>query len=330
MLRTALTEMLSLRLPIVGAPMASVGHGRLARAVSSAGGLGMIGVGSADRAELVEREAAVARGEDGTPFGIGLMAWALPDRPDLLDATLAARPRLVSVSFGSPAPYVDRLHDAGILVATQVPDAASAREAVAAGADLLVAQGAEAGGHAGDVGTLPLLQRLLDSVDIPVLAAGGIATGRGVAAALAAGAAGVWVGTCLLACPETAATDAARRRVVAAEETDTVRTRVFDLAQRIPWPEGFPGRALRNGFTQRWHGREDELAAHPAAADELRDARRAQDYDTMYVYAGQAVGLVSAERPAAEVVRELGEAAERQLRESMRSLGLAQPSRSTT
>ncbi|MGH9067189.1 MAG: NAD(P)H-dependent flavin oxidoreductase, partial [Acidimicrobiales bacterium] len=196
MLTTELTERLGIRHPIVGAPMAGVAHGALARAVSEGGALGMVGVGSTDEVGLVEREAAIAGNGGRLPFGVGLMAWALDRRPELLESTLAVRPSLVSVSFGSPGPYVGPLHDAGILVASQAQDLASATEAAGCGVDFVVAQGTEAGGHTGAVGTLPLLQLLLGSLEVPVLAAGGIASPEGLAAVLAAGAAGAWVGTC--------------------------------------------------------------------------------------------------------------------------------------
>ncbi len=308
-LRTALMERLGVALPILGAPMAGVAHGALARAVTEGGGLGMVGVGSADPAELIAREAAAASAGGHLPFGIGLMAWALGDRPELLDETVAARPTLVSVSFGSPGPYVEVLHDAGILVASQVQDRAGAIAAAEAGVDIVVAQGTDAGGHTGTVGTLPLLQIVLDAVDLPVVAAGGIATARGLAAVLAAGAAGAWVGTCLLACPEARTNPAARAKVLAAGETDTILTRVFDVAQGIGWPEGFAGRALRNRFTDAWYGRETELVGDADARQRLAEARGADDFDTAYIYAGQAVGLVRRSLPAAQVVRDLGEAA---------------------
>jgi len=200
-------------------------------------------------------------------------------------------------------------------VATQVGDVAGARAAVHAGIDVVVARGSEGGGHGLDaVGTLPLLQAVLDAVDVPVLAAGGVATGRGLAAVLAAGAAGAWVGTALLAASEALTKPAARARVLAASETDTFYGRLFDVALRIPWPPAFGGRALRNGFAERWLGHEDELAAHPEIADEVADALREQDFDTAYIYAGQGVGMVSAEQPAADVVRGLAEGAEALLR----------------
>jgi nitronate monooxygenase len=163
----------------------------------------MFGIGSTESVEFLLREAAIARGADGLRFGIGMHTWAIEKRPDLLDAAIEANPFLISISFGSPAPYVQRLHQQGILLATQVNTRAEALQAEQAGVDLIVAQGAEAGGHiTGQTHTLPLLQTVIDAVQVPVLVAGGIASPRGVAAALAAGADGVWVGTALLASPE--------------------------------------------------------------------------------------------------------------------------------
>jgi nitronate monooxygenase len=314
MLHTSFTEIFGVDIPVVGAPMAGVSGGRLAAAVSAGGGLGMIGVGNATTAEAIRTEAAAAI-EGGRPFGIGLMGWALPGLPAQFDATLEAAPALVSVSFGELQPWAVRFREAGIRVATQVGHVAEARAAADAGVDLIVARGREAGGHGLDaVGTLPLLQGVLDAVGVPVLAAGGIVTARGLAAVLAAGAAGAWVGTAFLASPEAANTAAARARILAARETDTTYGRVFDVAQQIPWPAEYGGRALANEYSRRWSGREDELAGDQDAQAELAAARKAGDYDTAYLYAGQGVGLVAEERSAAEIVAALGAGAERLLR----------------
>ena len=314
MLETWLTRTLQLRAPIVGAPMAGVSGGRLAAAISAAGALGMVGVGNATPAEAIAREAELAAAP-GAPYGVGLQAWALAQRPEQVSAAIAAGPSLVSVSYGDYARWVEPLHAAGILVATQVGDVAGARAAAQAGVDVIVARGGEGGGHGLDaVATLPLLQAVLDAVDVPVLAAGGIATARGLAAVLAAGAAGAWVGTAFLAATESLSSPAARARVLAATETETFYGRLFDIALQIPWPPVFGGRALRNTFAQRWEGREDELAARPEAADELADARREQDFDIAYLYAGQGVGQLVAERTAAEVVSDMADGAEALLR----------------
>lgn len=280
----------------------------------------MIGIGSKESVELIEREANIARGDDSTPFGIGLMAWAIDARPELLSAAMQMNPFLISISFGSPAPYVETLRQHNIFLAAQVHSRAEALDAAQAGVDVIVAQGTEAGGHTGQVGTLPLLQIVLDAVQIPVLAAGGIATPRGVVAALAAGAQGVWVGTCLLACSECENTEQARSLIVQAQETDTVHTRAFDVAQGLAWPPQFPGRALRNRFTDQWHHQTDELAQDQGARQELAEAVANKDYDLAYIYAGEAVGLVTQQRPAAEVIQELGEGAEELLRERYRLL----------
>lgn len=324
MLHTTLTTSWRLRYPIIGAPMAGASGGRLAHAISQAGGLGMLGVGSQTPVEFITREVAIARGEDQTRFGIGLMAWALERRPELLDAAIQAQPFLISISFGSPAPYVERVHQQGILLATQVHSRAEALEAAQAGVDLVVAQGTEAGGHTGQVSTLPLLQIVLEAVQTPVVAAGGIASPRGVAAALAAGAQGVWVGTCLLAALESASSEQARERIMQAQETETTLTRVFDLAQGLPWPEQFPGRALRNRFTEAWDAHPEEVHAAAQARQDLAEAIKRRDYETAFIYAGQAVGLVTRQQPAEDIIRSLGDGAEHLLRTQCQ--GLLQPS----
>ena len=158
--------------------------------------------------------------------------------------------------------------------------------------------------------TLPLLQGVLDAVDVPVLAAGGIGSARGLAAVLAAGAAGAWVGTALLTTREAATSAAARSGLLAADETGTAHGRVFDVALRLAWPEEYGGRGLRNAYFDRWHDRLDELAGDDEAAAELAQAQRDQDLDTAYVYAGQGVGLLTEERPVADVLAELARAEE--------------------
>ncbi len=319
MIRTPLTRWFDLSTPVIGAPMAGVSGGELARAVARAGGLGMIGVSGKHPAAFVTEQCAIPAA-DQLPFGVGLMAWTLPDRPDLLEATIAAQPGLVSVSFGDPEPYVGPLHDAGIAVAAQVNTVADVQRAVEAGVDVIVAQGTEAGGHTGKRATLPLLQEVLTLTDRPVLAAGGIATGRGMAAALAAGAAGVWIGTPLLACPEALNSPAARARVREAGGDETVLTRAFDIAEGLAWPERWPGRALVNEFSRTWHGREDQLVDDASARQRVVAGRRSWDPEASPVYAGEAVGLVTAERSATDVVRELDADAERLLRRLPRLL----------
>lgn len=305
MIDTWLTRTFGLTVPVVGAPMAGPGEGALAAAVSAAGGLGMVGVNASRSPDWVRQQAEVAA-TGGAPYGVGLMAWVLERDEGQLDAVLDVRPALVSVSFGAFETYVDRLRDAGIRVAVQAGTPDEAARAEAAGVDLVVARGAEGGGHGrNDVGTLPLLQAVLDTVEVPVVAAGGIATARGLAAVLAAGAVGAWVGTALLATHEAGTSAAARKRLLVAEVTDTAYGRVFDVAQRLPWPEEFGGRGLRNAYFDRWADRLDELATDDAAAAELSEAQREQDLDVAYVYAGQGAGLLSEERSVADVLADL-------------------------
>ncbi|MGE5611471.1 MAG: NAD(P)H-dependent flavin oxidoreductase [Bacillota bacterium] len=322
MLHTPLTTQWHLKYPIVSAPMAGVAYGRLARAVTLAGGLGFIGMGSSALVSTIEKESAIARGSDNARFGIGLMIWAIQRRPELLDVSIAAKPYIISISFGDPAPYVDRLHREGILVATQVNSREHTRRALNAGVDLIVAQGTEAGGHTSQVATLPLLQIVLDTVGgrCPVLAAGGIGSARGLAAVLAAGADGVWIGTALLASQESAVTDPARQRILSATESDTTLTRAYDVAQKIPWPAEHPGRALRNTFTDRWTDHEAELPQHPEAIAAYEDAVKRNDYTLAHIYAGQAVGMVGESRPAADILRDLADGAEQLLRSRVRQL----------
>jgi nitronate monooxygenase len=319
-IKTPLTRWFDLTTPVIGAPMAGVAGGDLARAVSLGGGLGMIGVSGKHSAEFVTEQCAIPAASE-VPFGVGLMAWTLADRPDLFEATVAAQPSLVSVSFGDPEPYVGPLHDAGIAVAAQVNTLDDARRALEGGIDVLVAQGTEAGGHTGQRTLLPLLQEVLALTDRPVLAAGGIATCAAMAGALVAGAAGVWVGTALLSCTEGLNSVAARERVRAATGDETVLTRAFDVAEGIAWPQRWPGRALVNDFSRVWHGREDELVADDEARSLVVEGRRTGDPATAPLYAGEAVGLVTAERSATDVVRELDADAEKALRAACRLLG---------
>lgn len=309
MLKTFLTEAWGLEVPIIGAPMSPQAGGHLAAAVSNAGGLGMIGVGANQSAESLVKDVADFRSRaEGRPFGIGLMAWALASRSDLLDAALAAKPFAIAVSFGDPGPYAGRIREAGVRLVSQVQDRKSALVAEAAGAVLIVAQGTEAGGHTGGVGTLPLLQIVLEAVRVPVVAAGGIASGRGLAAVLAAGAVGAWIGTPLLVAEEARNSVKARERLIAARETETVLTSAFDAVQGIPWPKEYRGRALRNEFAARWDGREGEI--DDEARRGFAAARGAEDYGTANLYAGQSVGMVGRMEAAGEIVRRMGAEAE--------------------
>lgn len=307
LINTWLTDRFDLALPVVAATMAGVADGRFAAAATRAGILGGIGVGGAASGGWITEQAAVAEG----PYAIGLQLWGLVDHPDQFEATLAARPAMVSLSFGDPTPYVEQCHRAGIVVVSQVGTTTAARAAVDAGVDAIVARGGEGGGHGVDqVATLPLLQSVLEVVDVPVIAAGGIATARGLAAVLAAGAAGAWMGTAFTTCVESTLPDDAVALLAAAGEDRTAFGKVFDIAQRTGWPTEFGGRALINSFTERWTGQEDRLAADSQALDRFAAARDARDPEVLPVWAGQGAGILDGRRrPISDIVAELGEAA---------------------
>jgi nitronate monooxygenase len=300
-----LADHLGSSVPVVLAPMAGPGQGRLAHAVSKAGGFGMFGVGSTTRGDWIRAQAMVARA-DGAPYGVGLMAWAQPGAPDQLEVVLELRPDLVSVSFGDIASPVARLRESGIRTATQVGALADLEMAHDAGVDVVVARGAEGGGHGRNaMGTLPLLQMVLEHTSQPVLAAGGILNHRGLAAVLAAGAQGAWVGTAFLGCVEANMTSPARERLFA--DSDTGYGRVFDVAQEFAWPAEFGGRALVNEFFDEWVGRED--AMDDAARKRHEEAQRGGDFDVAHLYAGQGVAALTGERAARDVVLEFSRAA---------------------
>ncbi|MCV7408739.1 2-nitropropane dioxygenase [Mycobacterium florentinum] len=308
MLSTPWSRRLGLQVPIVNAPMGGVAGGRLAAAVSAAGGLGMVGMGSVANRELLRTQLQHVDGR----FGIGLVDWVMRTEAGLLDDALAARPVLLSISFGTDWSWVAHAHNAGITTVTQVYDALGARQAVDAGIDILVARGSEGGGH-GDtkLGTLPLLDDVLDAVSVPVLAGGGIASARSLAAVLAAGASGAWVGTRLAACPEALTGDGSRQALIAARSTDTAVTRAFDVAKGLPWPARFPSRVLSNEFVARWTGKEDTLDA--PACDELAAAIDADDRRIAPVDAGQGVGMIRDDASVAEVIEQMCSGAERLL-----------------
>lgn len=310
MLSTDWSTNFGLRVPIVNAPMGGVAGGRLAAAVTAAGGLGMVGMGSVANRELLRTQLQHVRGT----FGIGLVDWVMRNETGLFEDALAAKPALLSVSFGTDLSWVAKAHDAGIPTVTQIYDSVGARQAVDAGIDILVARGSEGGGH-GDVrlGTLPLLDSVLDAVSVPVLAGGGIASARSLAAVLAAGASGAWVGTRLAACPEALTGDGGRRALIAARATDTAVTRVFDVAKGLPWPARFPARVLANDFVARWTGSEEALAGDRPARDELAASIEADDRRIAPVDAGQGVEMISDDASVGEVIDTMCAGAQRLL-----------------
>jgi nitronate monooxygenase len=311
---TRLTRALALRHPIVSAPMAFAAGGKLAAAVSAAGGLGLIGGGYGDAA-WIEAQFAAAAGER---VGIGFITWSLQRTPALLTDALRHRPAAVMLSFGDPRPFADEIRAAGATLICQCQDMRHVNEALEAGARVVVAQGAEAGGHGALRGTLTFVPEVATQLathapETLLLAAGGIADGRGLAAALVLGADGVLVGTRLWASTEALVKEGHHRAIVATAGDGTLRTRVPDIVRQLPWPPGFTARIRRNAFTQRWHGREDALAAAlDVEAPRYREAFEAGDAEETAVWFGEAAGLIHSIEPAAQIVeRMVVEAAER-------------------
>lgn len=319
-IHTPLCDLLGIRTPILNGAMTPQAGGALAASVTAAGGFGMLGLAENESTESLREQIALARAGAGTRFGIGLVHWMVERRPELFDLALEAEPALVCVSFGDLAPYAGRLHERGILAAAQVQSTALAQRALDAGVDIVIAQGTEAGGHTGAVGTLPLLQIILAMTERPVLAAGGIATGRGVAAVIAAGAAGAWIGTPFLLAAESRSNPKAQDAIVASDETATIRTSVYDRLQRTGWTSEFAGRALRNPFAERWSGREEELVASPDAVREYERAKSEGDYSIAQIYAGQSVGMLNEVRPARDILADLSAGAAAALWSAARNL----------
>lgn len=298
-----ITKLLGIARPVVLAPMGFVSGGVLARAVCEAGGLGLIGAGYGD-AQWIDEQFRLA---GGARVGVGFITWSLARRPELLDRALAHKPCVVMLSFGDPLPFANKVRAAGAKLILQVQDLETTREALRANPDVLVAQGTEGGGHGAHRSLFALLPAVKAIAgDTPVLAAGGIADARGVQAALALGAAGVLLGTRFLASEEALAAPGAKARVVQASGDATLRTTVFDIARGYDWPAKFPARALRNSFTDTWHGREAELRRELGPERRrYEEAVAAGDFDTALVFAGEAVDLIDAVLPAARIVERL-------------------------
>ncbi|MGQ0652528.1 MAG: NAD(P)H-dependent flavin oxidoreductase [Betaproteobacteria bacterium] len=305
MIRTRLGAMFRLRYPIVLAPMGGVAGGKLAACVSNAGALGLVGGGYGD-AGWLRNELAIVKELTQRPWGVGFITWSV--QSSVIEVALEHAPAAVMLSFGDPRPHARLVTAAGCKLICQVQDLEGARLAQEAGADVIVTQGTEAGGHGGRLATLPLVPAVVDAVaPTPVVAAGGIVDGRGLAAALMLGAQGALMGTRFYASDEALARDEAKRRIVAGHGGQTARTRVFDVVRGLDWPPEHTGRALRNGFLARWAHHVDELAADPAAErTRYQAALAAGDFDTAVVWAGEGIDLIHGVEGAASLVARIG------------------------
>ena len=312
---TRLTQQLGIAHPILSAPMAFAAGGALAAAVSAAGGLGLIGGGYGD-AGWLEGQFKAAGNQS---VGCGFITWALARQPQVLDAALAHRPAALMLSFGDPLPFADKIHAAGVALICQVQTLAHARAALAAGAAIIVAQGSEAGGHGARRATLTLVPEVADMLATQspatlLLAAGGIADGRGLAAALMLGADGVLVGSRFWASREALVHPRHHAAALAADGDGTIRQVATDAARGLDWPKEFSARVLQNGFTRRFAGQEDEKAAELAAyGADYAAAFACGDPDRAGVWVGEATGLISDVPGVAEIMVRIVEGARQRL-----------------
>lgn len=308
MIATALTRLFGIQHPVVLGPMGAVAGGALAAAVSNAGGLGLVGGGYGD-AEWVAREIALVKTQTTKPWGVGFITWSASR--EVVELALEQRPHAVMLSFGDPRPHAALIKAAGCKLICQVQGLEEARLAVEAGADLIVAQGTEAGGHGGTRATLPLVPLIVDTVaPIPVVAAGGIADGRGLAAALMLGAEGALLGTRFYATPEAIGHDNVKARIVQASGGETLRTTVFDAVRGYDWQGRYTGRAVRNTFTERWHGHDDAALWQAPEREAYRQAAGQGDVDTAVVWAGENADLITRIEPAGDIVQRIAREAE--------------------
>lgn len=299
-IRTVLTEKLGISAPVLLAPMGTVSGGKLAAAVTHAGGLGVIGGGYCD-SDWVKKE---IREAGNVQIGVGFITWALEQNPGLLKVVIEQRPKAILLSFGQLGRFVAPIKQAGLPLIAQVQSVTQARSAVEEGADIIVAQGTEAGGHGSVRSTLPLVPAVVDAVGkVPVVAAGGIADGRGLAAALMLGASGVLCGTAFLAADEAIAHPNVKGAVVSASGDATARGKVFDTIRGYDWAQQWNIRTLVNDFSRRWETDQDELQRDlEQQKANYAAARDAGNVSIAAVIAGEAVDLVHAQQPAADIL----------------------------
>ncbi|PJE29769.1 nitronate monooxygenase [Pseudooceanicola antarcticus] len=307
MIRTRLTDRLGLAHPVVSAPMARVAGGRLAAAVSGAGGLGLIGGGYGDPDWLRHELAQAGNARVGTGFISWKLAEAGAQGEALLEEVLSRDPALLFLSFGELGRFARMAQAAGVPVMAQVQDLAQARAAVQAGAIALVAQGTEAGGHGASRATLPLVPEVADMLareapEVLLLAAGGIADGRGLAASLMLGADGVLCGTAFWAAEEALVPEGQRRAAMAASGDATCRSSLWDVARGIDWPDQWNLRGMRTDFQDGYEGRLEALAADETARAEWLDAAARGDAQIAGPIVGEAIGLLRQIRPAATIL----------------------------
>ena len=305
-MRTRLTEILGVEHPVMLAGMGGVSYSTLAAAVSEAGGFGCLGASTMSTEQMVDEMAAV-RSLTDKPFGVDLLTAAPGDMVAQVEKIVAGGANVFVAGLGVPRDVIELCHKHGLIVVNMCGKVRHAIAAVEAGCDIVVAQGTEAGGHTGQVATLPLVPQIVDAVGdrVPVVAAGGIFDGRGLAAALALGADGVWVGTRFIATPEARAVPGYKETLLRIAEDGTVVSRAYT---------GKTCRVVRNDYTQYFEEHADELKPFPAqvgraigdGAFHLGGDEQATDIDPSREFfpAGQGAGAIDELVPAGELVRQ--------------------------
>ena len=316
MLRTRLCELLGIEHPVIQASIGPWSSAELVAAVSNAGGLGSVGT-SLWAAEDVRKQMLRVRELTDRPFALNHVVR--PFNEEAFALTLEARPKVVSFALGDPGDLVERAHDAGILFMQQVHTVEQARRAAEKGVDVIIAQGSEAGGFGSTVSTMSLLPQVVDAVSpMPVVAAGGIANGRGLAAALVLGAQGVNVGTRFLASEEAGIDEEWKQRIVAAESEDAIKVEFADHVFPAPSREGGYGtlpRVLRTPFVERWNRHQEEAEREAERlSDELVTAVRQGRGHELVPFTGQTAGMIHEILSAGQIVHELVREAEEALR----------------
>ena len=317
MLKTRLTDKFDLSYPIISAPMAHTSGGVLAASVSTAGGLGTFGGVHPHsypiRPDYIETQLNTIRRQTDRPFGVGFINHLIEHYPDNFDMVLDEGVPVVILSFSDPRPWLGRIKESGATAICQVQTMDAAEVAVAEGADIIAVQGNEAGGHTGKKNLLPFLSQTLDKFpDIPIIAAGGIASGRSFAAVLAAGADGALIGTAFMTVTEATEIDVLLRdKILESDGQDTVQSSVFDILgvhafNNPKWPKGIAIRTFRNKFLEKWHGREAEMEAQ---LDELTELYRIEceggNLDVTPLTFGESAGFVNRIQTSAKFMETL-------------------------
>ena len=293
-----LCELLKIEYPILQGAMARIADANLASAVSNGGGLGIIASGGETK-EWLEKEIDKARTMTDKPFGVNLMLLS-PNIDELVDVVCDKKVSVVTTGAGNPGKYIPKMKAHGIIVIPVVASVAIALRVQRAGADAVVGEGLEAGGHVGEITTMALIPQLVDVLKIPVLAAGGIGDGRGIAAAYMLGAVGVQVGTRFVVANECTVSDNYKKAIIKAKDSDTVTT---------GRSTGHPVRVLKNKLTKQVLTLEKNFAEPDEVAKlctgRLFDAVKLGDMEMGSVMSGQIAGLVKIEQPAAEIIKEM-------------------------